>query len=202
MSKFFDIAPRRKGGNFRSVSEKSRKSQSKNFYYLIIGILFIVFIYSLSSLSSLSQDSSQQTSANNQPVSTDKSADSSNQSQADLPRIPSAEESTATDDQGQVVSKEEKQNLEKSKISLKVINATGKSGVAASTKEMLEKEGFVVAEIGTAKNIYNSTVIYYKEGEEETAKLVAETLKDHQVSLEKDPQIVGQYDLLVVIGKK
>ena len=93
----------------------------------------------------------------------------------------------------------EKTEIKKSEISIKVLNGAGRSGVAAKTKKLLENQGFVVKSIGTARNLYSCTLIYYQESEEK-AEMVKKALSGFNPKIEKS-SIVGEYDVLVVIGK-
>lgn len=94
--------------------------------------------------------------------------------------------------------------LDKSKITISVLNGNGIRGDAYRTKVLLEKDGFKVATYGNASSFkYQSTIVYYKEGQEEAGKAVEETLKKNgkETKLEKSNSLT-KYDVMVIVGKK
>jgi cytoskeletal protein RodZ len=94
--------------------------------------------------------------------------------------------------------------LDKTKVSIQILNGNGIRGDAYKTKVILEKDGFKVATYGNASSFkYQSTLVYYKEGQEEAGKGVEETLKKNGkvTSLEKSSNLT-KYDVLVIVGKK
>jgi hypothetical protein len=94
--------------------------------------------------------------------------------------------------------------LDKSKITIQVLNGNGIRGDAYRVKLILEKDGWKVKTYGNAGSFkYQSTLVYYKEGQEEAGKGVEETLKKNGkvTSLEKSSSLT-KYDVLVIVGKK
>lgn len=90
--------------------------------------------------------------------------------------------------------------VEKSSVTLRVLNGTTQAGAAASAERTLEEAGFTVRTIGNATNQnYETTTIYYQTGRAQEAALVKEGLGNANAVLEEsslaDPDMV-----LVVIG--
>lgn len=94
--------------------------------------------------------------------------------------------------------------INKASLKIKVLNGTKISGLAAQTKTTLENEGFEVESIGNAKNSYQTSYIYYKDGVDEGAKLVKDTLTGRDWKLESNNDLATRYavDILVVLGLK
>lgn len=86
-------------------------------------------------------------------------------------------------------------------ISLRVLNGSGKSERLATATAALQKAGFTISSSGTARNHYNTTVIYYGAGKLEKAKAVQNALVGFETSLTKS-SIVGSNDVLVVVGTR
>jgi hypothetical protein len=94
------------------------------------------------------------------------------------------------------------QTVEKSSISIKVLNGSGVNNAATNIEKELEKQGFTVSAIGTAKNPYTQSVIYYKtDADKSKAQLVKDSLTSISCTLQKS-SIADKYDVLVVVGKK
>ena len=91
------------------------------------------------------------------------------------------------------------------KYKIQVLNGSGIQGEAAGAKELLEKDGFTVTNIGNAdKSTYEETVIQAKKGTPiaflDKLKSILEktyTLKDDEDSLESN-----DFEAIVIIGKK
>lgn len=93
-------------------------------------------------------------------------------------------------------------NINKKTISIKVLNGSGKTGAASTIKTELEKQGFTVSATGTANNSYTQSVIYYKiDANKAKAQLVKDSLNSINCLLQKS-SVAGNYDALVVVGKK
>jgi cytoskeletal protein RodZ len=94
--------------------------------------------------------------------------------------------------------------LDKSKITIQLLNGNGIRGDAVKVKTILEKDGWKVTTYGNANNFnYQNTLVYYKKGEEEAAKAVAETLKnnDRQTAIHESTTLT-KYDIQIILGKK
>jgi len=90
--------------------------------------------------------------------------------------------------------------IDKSTVSIKILNGTTINGLAAKIKTTLVNDGWKVDSIGNAKNRYNTTIIYFKEGKENIADEVEKLLEDRETSSKQDNAIVGKYDIVVVLG--
>lgn len=93
-------------------------------------------------------------------------------------------------------------SIDKSKITIQILNGNGVKGSAAAVKTQLVNAGFTVDSVKNAlKFSYPSSIIYYKTGKSAEADLVKSTLADRQSELTNDDKIVGNYDIVIVVGK-
>lgn len=93
--------------------------------------------------------------------------------------------------------------VDKSSITLKVLNGNGIAGSADKVAAILKTAGFLPAKSANAsKFTYLQTLIYYKTGQEEAANLVKAALPALTTTLQNSDSIVGTYDVIVVTGKK
>jgi len=93
--------------------------------------------------------------------------------------------------------------IDKSTISIKVLNGNGVAGRAAKVSSLLTTDGYKVLSTGNAKRFtYATTIVYFHEGKAAEANLVKETLNDYSVSLQQDNTIANKSDIVVVVGKK
>lgn len=139
---------------------------------------------------------------NNLPTTSTEETNTESQSKStqnnETPTPPTPETTTTN-------TKEETQStLDKSKITIQLLNGNGITGDAAKVKTILEKDGWKVAAYGNANSFnYKNTYVYYKKGNEEAAKGVADTLKNagrHTAILES-PNL-SKYDIQIVLGKQ
>jgi hypothetical protein len=101
---------------------------------------------------------------------------------------PSAESTTST--------------INKSTISIQVLNGNGISRSAAGVKTTLESAGFTVSSVINAKKFtYASSIIYYKTGQDEEAALVKSSLPNLVIELENSDTLTSSYDIVVLVGK-
>jgi len=200
---YFDITRKKKSDDFvdKNINLNTKKSRNFLVYYVIVFILVIVLIFSLFKLifHSNNSGSSDQSSTNNTKTTQPKVAAATNSTEANI-NLPNPTKIDSNTTESNFSSNSN--DLSKTKIIIKILNGSGKSNIASQTQDVLEKAGFSVSETGTAKSVYNKSIIYYAADKEESAKLVADSLKDYEISLEYDNDIVGEFDLLVVIGKK
>ena len=207
MGKFLDLT-RKRSEEFELKSETTPKTKklpvnsvnirSENFYYLIIGILFLVLIYSLFFFLKNQTDTSNSSQTNYivtpaptpQEITPTATSSQSNSNFADNDTL-----------LGNVLGVQSP-SIDKSSISIKILNGSGKNGLAAQAKQDLEKKGFKIESIGNAKNSYNSTIIYYNKNKKEEAQIVSDNLTQFQTSLQENPELTGQYDILIVLGTK
>ncbi len=122
-------------------------------------------------------------------------ADANAQASADTNTTPAASTTTpATTPQTTTI--------ERSTISLRVLNGNGISGSAASVKDKLVAAGYTVGKVTNAsKFTYVNTTLYYNTGKEAAAKQIAADLSDRTTSLFENPQVTGSNDVIVVVGK-
>ncbi len=89
-----------------------------------------------------------------------------------------------------------------SSVSLKVLNGNGISGSAEKVATTLKTAGFEPAKSGNAsKYTYEDTYIYYKTGKEDAANAIKSALSGRSCILQNSDSIVGQYDVIIVVGK-
>jgi LCP family protein required for cell wall assembly len=88
-----------------------------------------------------------------------------------------------------------------SSVSVTVRNGAGIRGLGAEVGQILTKGGFPVAEVGnTARPVYDKTIIIFKSGKDEDAKLVQDTLGSGQAVHGSDIYKFDT-DVLVIVGK-
>lgn len=109
---------------------------------------------------------------------------------------------TPTDTPTQNTSATTTADIDKSKITIQILNGNGISGSANNVKTQLVNAGFTVDSVKNAyKFTYQSSIIYYKTGKNAEADLVKSALSDHQCELINDDSIAKNYDIVVVVGK-
>lgn len=92
--------------------------------------------------------------------------------------------------------------IDKSTISMEILNGNGISGSASAIKDQLTTAGFTISKVANAYNFnYTNTIIYYKTSKESEANLVKDTLTNHTCETINSDKIVGSYDIVVVVGK-
>ena len=93
--------------------------------------------------------------------------------------------------------------INKSGVTLQVLNGNGVAGSADKVSVTLTAAGFAPAKSGNARKFtYPESIIYYKTGEEASANLVKAALPTLTTTLTNSDSIVGTYDVIVVVGKK
>lgn len=94
-------------------------------------------------------------------------------------------------------------SLDKTAVSIRVLNGTGAAGAAAAVKADLEKAGFTVRTVGNAKSqTYQKTVLYYRSGKQEEAKAVQAALSRYQSELVESDSLASPDTVLVVSGPR
>ena len=92
--------------------------------------------------------------------------------------------------------------IDKTKITISVLNGNGISGSAGIVKNQLVAAGFVVDKVANAyKFNYQNTIIYFKTGKEAEAELIKTTLSDRQCETNNNDAVAGNYDIVIVVGK-
>jgi len=97
-------------------------------------------------------------------------------------------------DNTEVVSKE----IDNSKISIEVLNATSRSGLASSVAEKLKEEGYNVTKIGNYKSTDKVSTSVINRTDSEYAKRVKEFLGVGKVKTEKEEN--SKVDVTVILG--
>ena len=91
--------------------------------------------------------------------------------------------------------------IDKSTITMRVLNGTAVNGAATTVKGVLEKAGFSVRTTGNAKTqTYTSTIIYYQTGKLDEAKLVQAALSQYSPTLQESTSVASPDIILVVYG--
>lgn len=96
-------------------------------------------------------------------------------------------------------------NLDKSEPKMRVLNGSGKAGVASSVKDFLEGRGWKVAEIGNAPNFdFEQTVLRFKESFKEFKDLLSGDLSDNYSVTVSDDDLsaTDSADIEVIVGTK
>lgn len=87
-------------------------------------------------------------------------------------------------------------------IKIEVLNGNGVSGSADASADILKTAGFTVTKVTNARKFtYETSIVYHKTGKEAEANLVKNALPNLSITLENSDNIVGTYDIVVVVGK-
>jgi len=94
--------------------------------------------------------------------------------------------------------------IDKSTVSISVLNGSGVKNSATAAANTLKTAGFNVKSTGNAKTFnYSKTYIYYKTDDATAANLVKEALASRITEVVKNTSVVGAaYDIVVVVGKQ
>lgn len=86
---------------------------------------------------------------------------------------------------------------------IEVLNGNGIKGAADVVSDLLVTFGYKVEKVANAKSFsYANTLIYYATGKESQATLIESALDDYECEKILSDSLVGNYDILVVVGKK
>lgn len=202
--KAFDLTYQKKRQSQDDESHQKRNNNGKNntiFILLLVVVVFIIIIDKSSD--NKSKKSNQNTTVNainqNQSAKNQEEIQTNNQitSSSSINDQNTPSESTVEDS-----SQNAEQITNKSTIKIKILNGSKVSGLAQEAKTKLEDDGYKIDSIGTAKNFYQKTVIYYATGKENYATEIQLALGNQGARLELNDSLVGAYDLLIVIGKE
>lgn len=92
--------------------------------------------------------------------------------------------------------------IDKSAITIEILNGNGISGSAGSVKDQLTGAGFTVDKVANAYNFnYEKTIVYFKTGKNTEADLIKNALSNRQCETSNDDSVVGNYDIVVVVGQ-
>ncbi|EKD55979.1 MAG: hypothetical protein ACD_58C00324G0011 [uncultured bacterium] len=92
--------------------------------------------------------------------------------------------------------------FDKSQVKIRILNGSKSAGAANTAKEKLIANGYVIDSVGTAKNKYNVTTIYYNKNKKDIATMVQLVLENQNTLLEENVTLTANYDILIVIGSK
>lgn len=94
--------------------------------------------------------------------------------------------------------------VDKREVSIKVLNGSGKTGAAASMKDLLEGKGWKVASIGNASSSdFDQTELRFKVDVKKFEKTLTGDLSDkYSVTTGEDLEGTGSADIEVIIGAK
>jgi len=93
--------------------------------------------------------------------------------------------------------------IDKSSVIMEVLNGNGIKGSADTIRDQLVTAGFKVSRVTNAKNFnYATSIIYFKTGKDAEANIIKEILTNLQTTTQNSDSIVGDYDVIVVVGAK
>lgn len=95
--------------------------------------------------------------------------------------------------------------VDKSQAKIRILNGSGKAGVASSVKDLLESKGYKVVEIGNASNFdFEQTVLRFKESFKNFQEVLFGDLSDkYSVKVSSDNlTATDSADIEVTIGAK
>ena len=85
-------------------------------------------------------------------------------------------------------------------VTLRLLNGSGKVGMASTQRAVFAAKGFNVVSIGTAVNTYTKSVIYYTPGHQKAAESIRSVYGRSETKLSEDA-LAQPADILLVIGK-
>ena len=92
--------------------------------------------------------------------------------------------------------------INKSSITIRILNGTSVNGAASLMKSKLEKAGYSIRTVGNAaKNTYTQSIIYYQAGNKDKAELIKTSLNDSTVTTEESTTAAPD-DILIIYGSK
>lgn len=205
MNKLFDITPRKIISKSNNSSEKSNEN---SLFYLVAIIAGGIFAFSIMQNTNVQGENNQQqkSESNNQEIYNEQTRDNKTDDELTPATLPDDSNSNYSQQINQTpiindINQTDNQ-INKSEISIHILNGSGSSGVAAKTKEILESDGYKIESIGTANNIYSRTVIYYNKNKEAQSRLVAGSLPNDGIKFEEDSNLTEGFDLLIVVGRE
>ena len=95
------------------------------------------------------------------------------------------------------------QEIDKSTITITVLNGNGLLGAADKMKKELENQGFKVSFIGDASRMdYPETIIRYQPGSRKKAEMIAEVLKGAYTTKLEETQVSQETEIVIIVGMK
>jgi hypothetical protein len=93
--------------------------------------------------------------------------------------------------------------IDKTAISITVLNGNGIPGSAAAFKKKLEEQGFKVSTISDAdRDDYPETIIRYQPGSKQNAELIANALKENYTIRLEETSVSQNTEIVVIVGQK
>lgn len=87
--------------------------------------------------------------------------------------------------------------------SIRIVNGNGINGEAAKIKKLLEDKGYKIASVANASRNYDSTIVYYKSGQQALAEALKNEIKDsYTAEIQESDSVVGSYDAIIALGAK
>lgn len=207
MSKAFDITIRPK--KTPVAVKPTNHYQSSSLLFLGVAIIISLVIIDFNNNSKISTDivnNSQVQSENTQTLDTtateSQNSFDNNPTQKTSDTINTLDNNSSSNDVANIENTQSAAVIDKSKISISILNGARISNAANNTKTLLEKQGFVIEKLGNAKNLYQHTVIYFNKDKKNEAVLVQLALDNQNITLEENPSLTASNDLLIIIGVK
>jgi len=99
----------------------------------------------------------------------------------------------------------EAEESDKSEASVRVLNGSGKAGIASAVKDFLEGKGWTVDAVGNAQSYdFEQTELRFKEGFEKLQQdLVSDLSDDYSVKISSDQlEATDSADVEIIVGSK
>lgn len=96
----------------------------------------------------------------------------------------------------------EAQKIDKSQVSITVLNGAGKSGLAQEIKNILTSDNFVVENIGNASTDYSKTIIYCSQDNIDLAQEIKNILQFYPSDIQTDSDLSDNNHITVVVGEE
>ena len=201
---FFDGTPIQRNHivkNQRDIKEK-KKGQKNNYHWLytlivtivILSLVALIIWQNYSTIKSFFDGSiKEQNDQNLNDI-----LESSNNT------LDNSENKIDNDNAEKVAEESTPATIDKTLISISVLNGSGIKMAAKTVSDMLIADGFIIKYSGNASSFnYQKTYIYFKTGKESEAIIVKQALEgSYSILLEENNTATGTlYDLVVVAGK-
>ncbi len=213
MVKSFDIGPSRPKKRKKNNSIKPKRGSSSWLSWIFLLIVIIIASSFLTSKNTNENEPPQSSIDNEilaQKVENEEKSKTTPQvnSEQESPNTPNKDLQNSLSEIKQEDIEKKTENIEnntlesinKLELKIKILNGTGEAKQAAKAKNELEKKGYIIAIIDTAKNIYNTSHIYYADSHFESSKKIQQDLNIN-AKLEQNKNITTNFDLVIVLGK-
>jgi len=197
MGSGFDIRRRRR--TVQPVSRPSRRDQhafSSLLFIAALGALVLVVI------GEMDKNQSQASISPSEAVTTVSTTPSSTISSSATPLVTATPTTTPTSTLSPSPIPTVTPTIEKTDISMTILNGSGTAGQANTLRAHLEDEGFEVRKIAVAPDQHATTTLYYQTGKRAEAELVAGFIPDRVLEFVENSTTAGADTLLIVVGAK